>query len=98
MVIVGTIKFSPESANDIGRRFLELPPLPDYLKLTGPFVKAKIDGTHGLEIFEVDESRLALALDYVSTRYVSYYGIPGFTYTTDIYFSAQEALKLVGLA
>lgn len=98
MVIMGSIRFSPETANDIGRRFLELSPVPDYMKLIGPFVKAKIDGTHGLEIFEVDDSRLALAMDYVSNRYIAYYGIPGFRYTIDIFFSAQEALKLVGLA
>ena len=98
MVIVGSIKFTSETASDIGRRFLELPPVPDYMKIIGPFVKAKIDGTHGLEIFEVDEARLALALDYVSNRYIAYYGIPGFSFTTEVYFSAQEALKMVGLA
>jgi hypothetical protein len=98
MVIVGTIQFKPETANDIGKRFLELAPVPDYLTLIGPFVKARIDGTYGLEIFEVDDAKLAHGLDYVSNRYISYYGIPDFNYTTEIFYSAQEALKMVGLA
>jgi hypothetical protein len=98
MVIVGTIQFKPETANDIGKRFLELAPVPDYLTLIGPFIKARIGGTIGLEIFEVDDAKLALALDYVSNRYISFYGIPDFSSTTEVYYSAHEALKMVGLA
>ena len=98
MVIVGTIKFKPETAKDIGKRFIELPPVPGYMKLIGPFVKAKMEGTHGLEIFEVEESKLALAMEYVSNRYISFYGIPDFNFTAEIHYSAQEALNMVGLA
>jgi len=98
MVIVGTIKFKPETAKDIGKRFLELPPVPGHMKLIGPYVKAKMEGTHGLEIFEVDESKLPLAMEYVSNRYISFYGIPDFNFTVEIHYSAQEALKMVGLA
>ncbi len=98
MIIVGTIKFTPETATDIGKRFMELAPVPDHMKLIGPFIRSKADGIHGMEIFEVEESKLSLAVDYVSNRYITYYGIPGFKAYTEIYYSAQEALKMVGLA
>lgn len=98
MVIVGTITFKQETANDIGKRFIELAPVPDYMKLIGPFVKAKMDGTYGMEIFEVDQAKLGMGIEYVSNRYISYYGIKGFNYTAEVYYSAAEALKMVGLA
>ena len=98
MIIVGNITFTPETATDIGKRFLELAPVPNHMKLIGPFLKSKPDGIHGLEILEVEESKLSLAVDYVSNRYISYYGIPGFNSSSEVYYSAQEALKMVGLA
>ena len=98
MVIVGTIRFKPETANEIGTRFLELAPVPDYLKLIGPFIKAKVDGTYGMEIYELDESKLAVGLDFVSNRYIAFYGIADFSFTVEVHYHAQEALKMVGLA
>lgn len=47
---------------------------------------------------DLDEIKLALGLDSVTQRYVSYFGIPGFTYETHVYFEAQESLKRIGLA
>ena len=39
MVIIGNISFPQESANDVGKRFLELPPVPDFMTLKGPYIK-----------------------------------------------------------
>jgi hypothetical protein len=55
-------------------------------------------GIRAIEILDLDEIKLALGLDSVTQRYVSYFGIPGFTYETHVYFEAQESLKRIGLA
>ena len=58
MVIIGNISFPQESANDVGKRFLELPPVPDFMTLKGPYIKGKKkDGIQALEIYELDKSK-----------------------------------------
>ena len=99
MVIIGTNSFPPESANEIGKRFLELPPLPDYLTMKGPYVHGMMEGgIQGVEVFELDKAKLAEGVEYVTNRYVTYFGIPGFRYAIAPYFEAQEALQMIGLA
>ena len=98
MVIISAMRFPQESASKVGQRFLELSPPPDYMTLKGPFIKGTNQGIKALEIFDLDETKLAVGLDYVTQRCVSYFGIPGFTYEVDVFFEAQESLKLIGLA
>ena len=94
MVIIGKNSFPPESANEIGKRFLELPSLPDYMTMKGMME----GGIQGIEVYELDKAKLAEGLEYVTNRYVTYFGIPGFRYAIAPYFEAQEALKMIGLA
>jgi hypothetical protein len=98
MVIVSKIRFPQESASQVGKRFLEIAPLPDHMTMQGPYIKGTDQGLKVIEIFDLDESKLALGLDYVTQRCVSYFGIPGYTYDIGVYFEAQESLKLIGLA
>lgn len=98
MVIIGDISFPQESANDVGKRFLELPPVPDYMTLKGPYLKGKkMDGIQVLEIYELDNSKVAEGIELVTNRCVNYFGIPGYTYEINVYFEAVEALKMIGL-
>ena len=39
MVIISDVSFPQESANAVGKRFLELPPVPDFMTLQGPYIK-----------------------------------------------------------
>ena len=55
MVIISDVSFPQESSNDVGKRFLELPPVPEFMTLIGPFVKGKKDGIHAIEIYELDK-------------------------------------------
>jgi hypothetical protein len=98
MVIITAVRFPQESAKEVGKRFLELAPLPDYMTLKGPYVKGTDQGIRVMEIFDLAESKLALGLDYATQRCITYFGIPGYTYEINVYFEAQEALKMIGLA
>lgn len=98
MVIINALCFPQESANEVGKRFLEIAPPPDYMSMKGPYIKGTEKGIRALEIFDLDETKLAVGLDYVTQRCVTYFGISGFTYEINVYFEAQESLKLIGLA
>jgi hypothetical protein len=98
MVIINALRFPQESAKEVGKRFLEIAPVPDYMSIKGPYIKGTEQGIRAFEIFDLDETKLALGLDYVTQRCVTYFGIPGFTYEINVYFEAQESLKLIGLA
>ena len=54
-------------------------------------------GILGMEIFELNNDKLAKGLEYVTNRYSTYFGIPGFKYNVAPYTQAYEALKLIGL-
>jgi len=98
MVIINAMRFPQESADKVGKSFLEIAPPPDFMSMKGPYIKGTEQGIRAVEIFDLDETKLALGLDYVTQRCVTYFGIPGFTYETNVYFEAQESLKLIGLA
>jgi hypothetical protein len=50
MIFIGMITFPPESANEIGKRYLELPSLPDYMTMKGLYIPGMIKG--GIQGFD----------------------------------------------
>jgi hypothetical protein len=99
MVIITENTFPPGSAKDIGKAFLELPPLPDYITMKGPYINSDSEkGIRSILIYECDNSKLAEALQTVGDRVTNYFDVPGYTYSVNTWFEAQEALKMIGLA
>jgi hypothetical protein len=99
MVIIGMVSFPPEQSKEIGKRLGELPPLPAYMTIKGPYVSGEVGlGTRSITIFEFDQSKTKEAILYVGERYTKYMGVPGYTYSTQIWLEAKEALKMIGLA
>lgn len=98
MVIIADMSFPPESASDVGKRFLEAAPIPGFMSLKGPYIKGRKDGIQAVELYELDNSKLAEGEAYVTNRCVTYFGIPNFRYEINVFFEAAEALKMIGLA
>lgn len=93
MVIIGMISFPPESSNEMGRRFMEIPP---FIQKRGPYFKAEISGgIRGISIFEFDPPKLAEAMEFVNDYYARYIGVPGYEYTVGTWLEASESLKLL---
>lgn len=97
MVIIANTSFPPENASDVGKRFLEIAPVPDFMTLKGPYIKGKPEGIQAVELYELDNAKIAEGLEYVTNRCVAYFGIPNYRYEINIFFEAAEALKMVGL-
>ncbi len=99
MIIIAELMWPPDKATDIGKAFLEAPSLPDYIKMTGPYLSSILGkGTRSINIFEFDASKIEDATKAIGQRYVPYMSVPGFTYEIKIWSEAQEALELLGLA
>ena len=99
MIILSTVSFPPESAKEIGKRFMEVAALPDYITRRGPYILPVTgQGVQSMSIYEVDRpTRMAEAVEFLSNEQAKYFGIPGYTYSINIALEVEEALKSVGL-
>ncbi len=99
MVILMFSEFPAESAGEMGKRFIEEPGLPNFIKRKGPYIHSeKGQGVQGTNIFECSNSRMADAFEFISNVAVTYLGVPGYSYSIRVCLEAQEALKMIGLA
>jgi hypothetical protein len=97
MVIITLWSFPPESAKEIGKSVLELPPLPAYMTMKD-YVNNEVGvGIKVITIYEIDQSKIREALEVLNNRYVIFFGVPGFTYSIQVWLETMEALKLVGI-
>jgi hypothetical protein len=99
MIIISSITFPTESSKDIGKKFGDLPALPDYLKMMGPYVRGSaLQGIQTITLYEVDTSKMADALIAIGDRYAKYIGVSGYKYSINVWFDITEALAMIGLA
>jgi hypothetical protein len=98
MIIISLTSYPTESAKEIGKRFLELPPLAEYITMKGPYINSIIgEGIKGITIYEFDDSKYTEASKFLNERVATLMGVPGFTYSLSHWLEVQDALKLVGL-
>ncbi len=98
MIIISLTSYPTESVKEIGKRFMELPPLADYITMKGPYISSDVgEGIKGITIYEFDESRYPEAIKYLGERVAALFGIPGFSYSLKHWLEVQDALKMIGL-
>lgn len=98
MVIIGFVSYPPESANEVGKRLLDQPPLPAYITLKGHYVSSEVGkGIESAAIYEFDQSKFLEAFQFIVTRYANYFGVPGFTHSVKPWYEGKEALAALGM-
>ncbi len=98
MVILHLASFPPGSAKECGKCFVDLPSLPEYLTMIGPyFYSIEGGGIKGIAIYETDQARMAEALVCIYDRVVPFFNVPDYTYDVRAANEIGEALKMVGL-
>jgi hypothetical protein len=98
MVIISIVSYPKESAKEMGKRMLEQPPLPAYITMKGPYASPEVGaGMKAIIIFELDKSKLLEAYEVIAARNTKYFGVPGFTFSQNIWLEAKEALKAIGM-
>jgi hypothetical protein len=98
MVIIAITSFPPEHAKEVGKRLGDLPPLPAYMTIRGPYVSSEVGvGIKVITVYEFDQSKTREAIEFVGDRYAKYHGVPGLTYSVQTWSEVKEALKRIGL-
>lgn len=98
MVIVTTAAFPAESGKEMGERFVQVKPLPEFITRRGPYLTSNnTDGITSLSIYELDNDKLSEGILAVTEYNATFYGVPGFTYEISASLEIEEGLKMVGL-
>jgi len=98
LVIRCIFSYPPKSAKECGKRINELPPLPEYIHMKGPYIDSDVrQGIIAIAIYEFDESRFPEAPKHILKQLTNFQGVPGFTCSTQVWTDAKEALKCVRL-
>jgi hypothetical protein len=98
MVIVSTISYPPESAEDIAKRFLKAPELPDFMTKKGPYINSTLnDGITTLSVYELDKSKMGEGYEFVGNYLAIFFGVPGFKYEVKPFLDVAEGLKMIGM-
>lgn len=96
MIVIGTITFSEDLANDVAECYATLPPIPDFVAVKGTYVYKK-DGEdiRAFAIFDFDESRIDDATDYFKARYTAFSKVTGLQSKIEEWMDVEDALKIV---
>jgi hypothetical protein len=100
MVIKFTFPCSLKKTLEFNKRLIALPPLPMYITRKGPYTNNAVDETERsiVLLFEFHESKLAEACRIIFKQMEEFYGIPGFSFSTQVWSETREALRSIGLA
>ena len=98
MVIICRMFYPTESTQDMAKRFLEAPQVPDFMNRKGPYVGSSLtEGISIVALYELDNSKLAEGMEFIGTYYAMFYGVPGFKYEIVPHFDVAEGLKMIGM-
>jgi hypothetical protein len=98
MVSISIVSYPPESTKELGKRFLALPPMPEFITVVGPYTTSETgDGIQAYTIYKYDKSRAAEALEAITNVHLAFYGVPGYTFAIKLASSAATSLKMLGL-
>jgi hypothetical protein len=79
MVTIGISKWTTESAKEMGKRFVEMKPIPDFIQVVGPYnYPDDNEGITAITIFKYDKNNSVEANAAIANLFLIFYGIPGF--------------------
>jgi hypothetical protein len=101
--IVTTSIYPTEKGPEVAEKYLEAitkyPPDENLTVGVVPAaVKSTLEGVKVLVISEVKEGKLEDALKQTGNMMVMFQRIPGYRYSTEIYYKVEEALALIGMS
>jgi hypothetical protein len=98
VITIGITKWTTESANEMGKRFLEIKPLPDFVQMIGPYVYPdENEGIKAITIFKYDKTKAGEANDAIANLHMIYFGVPGFRYSLKLASGAAATMKMMGI-
>ena len=96
MIVIGTITFPEERANDVAECYQNLPALPDFITITGTYVYNNPGEDHrAFSIFKFDEARVDDAKAYFDARYEAFGKVQDLKSEHEEWLDVQDALAIV---
>ena len=96
MILMFTCSWQPETANDVyecWQETIKKLPIPDYMTEHGPYWYADSGIGHAFALYEVDRSKLADAIDHLSTTSRMYGNIPGFKREVKVCMEHEDVIR-----
>ncbi len=98
MVLICMISNPPESGKEMISRSKQLPRLPEYIKTIGPYVSSTVrEGIKTLTIYEFEDSRFADASKHINRLLQTFIGVPGYTFSLEVWVKAKDAYQSLEL-
>ena len=96
MIVIGTITFSEDLANDVAQCYGNLPPVPEFITIKGTYVYThEGEDIRAFAIFDFDESRADDAAEYLKIRYDAFSRVKGLTSKVEEWMNVNDALEVV---
>ena len=87
------------SAEQIGKTWLEMKSLPDWLVMLWAGTRSEVNmGSRGLVIFQCYKDKIRDGLELIREDMARYLKIPGYSFSINLWAEAKDALKMVGMA
>jgi hypothetical protein len=68
MVIISIVSYPPEQSKEVTKRFGELPPVPSFMTIKGPYFSGEVGvGVKAIILYEYDQTKTKEAIEYVGT-------------------------------
>jgi hypothetical protein len=101
--IITTSVYPTEKGPEVAEKYLEAikkyPPDENLaVEVVPAAVKSTREGAKVFSIAEVKKGKLEDALKQTVNMMVMFQSIPGYRYTTEIYYKVEEALALIGMS
>ncbi len=97
MILISTIQNPPESGKEMVRRSMQLPRLPEFIKTKGPYINSFVgEGFKTLTIYEFEDSKFLEAAKHITKSLAAFQGVPGFTYSLEVWLRAKDAYEASG--
>jgi hypothetical protein len=98
MITIGISKWPVEAGKEVGKRSLEMKPLPDFIKLSGPYMYPdENEGIVSISIFKYDKAKAGEAAEEIAKLFMIFNSVPGFLYSTKLASGSAATLKMMGI-
>ncbi len=98
MVLISMSSNPPESGGEMIKRSKQLPRLPEYIKTIGPYFTSTVEeGIKALTIYEFEDSKFAEASKHINNLFRTFIGVPGFTFSLEVWMRAKDAFESFAL-
>jgi len=97
MIIAAFSTWPPQSAKAISERFEKTPPVPDFIKMEGPYMYSDGEkGLHAVTLYKFDKSKASEALTLANDQHAVFWDVPGFLFDIKVCTSFKYATELTG--